>query len=664
MPVETPGDAATEEPFSLSNSDYSGYLDERGELVLTAYFGSEAEASVPESIDGYAVAEIGEEMFAHNAHIRSVALPESLRRISDRAFYDCTNLEKVTIPDGIEFAGEDLFKDCKKLEHIVLCVTRDAALISDHSYRHTRENQTFVPSFSGAFTDFIVKGSLTVDADYALNADCEMHISSTLKVLEGRTLTNYGSIWANGEIFLSGTLITCAGAFSGETPEGAFIQKHATENGTCIHCHRIYPIQCAYTGGKIEKTYDGTKTIALDCANFTVLDGAAQIAAVAAELDSADAGARTAHITFTMTDASLAVEPLDLPATVTKRALTITPKVNQSKVYGALDPEYYSGSVKGLIKGDKLSGSLSREAGESVGAYKITLGTLRCSDNYTIALKSGTFTIAPRPISETVVSGIANQKYTGFAVEPVFAVRVGDETLIANVDYKFEYVNNVQPGTATLRLMGMGNYTGVREIAFRILNTGSGMTYTGIESPGVPGLANPSGDPEGDAAGDTVDLTRVQLGYADIGNVVFNRQNQPQAVDFYLDVSENALHLSPLNANAEMHLTLSRSQIESASADSIVYSDGEISIRFSAAELLSALSDGDALSVYVREIALPRVGKTALYIAFCRNDAPTTLDNAHIESPVFPVLLIQNGGGAKLLRSSDAVQSGLYIFER
>src|SRR5215216_4835353 len=89
--------------------------------------------------------------------------------------------------------------------------------------------------------------------------------------------------------------------------------------------------------------------------------------------------------------------------TITARGLTVTadPK---SKVYGGSDPTLtYSHSA--LYNGDTdsvFSGSLTRAAGENVGTYAITQGTLAVSSNYTIAVFTGAnFTINPKVASVT-----------------------------------------------------------------------------------------------------------------------------------------------------------------------------------------------------------------------------------------------------------------------
>ena len=164
-PTENPTAAPTETPFALSDPDYSGVLDARGELILTAYRGSARELVVPESIDGYDVAEIGAEMFAKNAVLESIELPKTLRRIGDLAFADCVKLESVAIPDAIETVGDDIFENCKKLKTLQLIVERRVALVSARAYRHTREEESFAPEFPMAFTDFMIRGALSIETN-------------------------------------------------------------------------------------------------------------------------------------------------------------------------------------------------------------------------------------------------------------------------------------------------------------------------------------------------------------------------------------------------------------------------------------------------------------------------------------------------------------------
>ena len=87
--------------------------------------------------------------------------------------------------------------------------------------------------------------------------------------------------------------------------------------------------------------------------------------------------------------------------TITPRAITVTADAT-SKVYGAVDPALTAQVTLGnLVGGDVLTGSLTRDAGEAVGSYGITLGTLTAGANYALTYQAGTLTIGTRAVEVT-----------------------------------------------------------------------------------------------------------------------------------------------------------------------------------------------------------------------------------------------------------------------
>lgn len=87
--------------------------------------------------------------------------------------------------------------------------------------------------------------------------------------------------------------------------------------------------------------------------------------------------------------------------TVTPRPITITAD-DKEKTYGDNDPAFtYSITSGNLVGSDSFSGSLSRDEGDGVGEYDITVGTLSAGSNYEVTVNGGTLTINPRPITIT-----------------------------------------------------------------------------------------------------------------------------------------------------------------------------------------------------------------------------------------------------------------------
>ena len=96
--------------------------------------------------------------------------------------------------------------------------------------------------------------------------------------------------------------------------------------------------------------------------------------------------------------------------------------------------------------------------------------------------KFSTFAIsACNDISAAVVGTIPDQTYTGSEIRPAVRVTVnGNETLTEGVDYSISYRNNVQTGTASVIITGMGAFAGSSKTAnFNIVRPGSSGSGSG-----------------------------------------------------------------------------------------------------------------------------------------------------------------------------------------
>ena len=71
--------------------------------------------------------------------------------------------------------------------------------------------------------------------------------------------------------------------------------------------------------------------------------------------------------------------------------------------------------------------------------------------------------------SEITVESIADQTYTGSALTPKVVVKAGSKVLAKNVDYTVSYSNNVNVGTASVKITGKGSYKGSYTVNFKIL---------------------------------------------------------------------------------------------------------------------------------------------------------------------------------------------------
>lgn len=107
------------------------------------------------------------------------------------------------------------------------------------------------------------------------------------------------------------------------------------------------------------------------------------------------------------------------------------------------------------------------DAYKAAGTYNITVAA-KNGGNFT-GTRTVKLTITnSRLISKAAVKKIMPQEYTGSAVEPAFSVTYGKVTLSEGTDYTAAYSNNVEVGTATVILTGIGEYAGTKKVTFRI----------------------------------------------------------------------------------------------------------------------------------------------------------------------------------------------------
>ncbi len=129
---------------------------------------------------------------------------------------------------------------------------------------------------------------------------------------------------------------------------------------------------------------DGETTIPADEYTVTIKDGDGNTVT-----DPKDAGTYT--VTITDNDGGNYTVSGTTTFTINKATLTVTANA-QEKEIGADDPAL-TYTYEGLAAGDNITGNLTREAGEAVGSYAISKGTLTAGDNYDIDFTEATLTI-------------------------------------------------------------------------------------------------------------------------------------------------------------------------------------------------------------------------------------------------------------------------------
>lgn len=168
--------------------------------------------------------------------------------------------------------------------------------------------------------------------------------------------------------------------------------------------------------------------------------------------------------------------------TIEPRAIEVTVGGTE-KVYGEADPETLGVVITEgeLVDSDSLTGSPQRAAGEDVGDYAVTGGTLALSSNYTLSVVPGTFTVTPRALELQLGFTIsAYGQPIAPAVPSVSGLQFSDEIVSLVETFDGSTVLPVDPGATE------------RSISSIVTAPGGASNYALTVTPGTHIVTGPS----------------------------------------------------------------------------------------------------------------------------------------------------------------------------
>ena len=184
--------------------------------------------------------------------------------------------------------------------------------------------------------------------------------------------------------------------------------------------------------------------------------------------------------------------------------MTATLTINKGQVAKPTEVSFdvtYDGTEKTYALAESDLYTITNNKATNAGTYKAKVA-LNDKDNYewndsTSDDLEYEFVIEQANISSaTLANEIEDQVYTGSAITPAFELIFNNATL-DDENYDVEYSNNINAGTATITVTGLGNFKGTKVITFKIIsyitynityitNGGSAvttrLTYTSVEN--------------------------------------------------------------------------------------------------------------------------------------------------------------------------------------
>ena len=132
-----------------------------------------------------------------------------------------------------------------------------------------------------------------------------------------------------------------------------------------------------------------------------------------------------------------------------------------------LNPGWSTGNIcNGSISGNTATFTVkTSDHNKELGEYNTYIYAYDSFGNY--STKSVQVNLS-KSVDELDVSAISAQNFTGKALTPAVTVSDGGRVLAKDVDYKLTYSNNTAVGKASVRITGMGDYSGSRIVNFNI----------------------------------------------------------------------------------------------------------------------------------------------------------------------------------------------------
>lgn len=99
---------------------------------------------------------------------------------------------------------------------------------------------------------------------------------------------------------------------------------------------------------------------------------------------------------------------------------------------------------------------------------RATVMATATSDSYYIGTATGSFNISNTAVGMEITGYASTYTYTGNAISPDVVVTMNGRTLTRGTDYTVTYSNNINVGTATMTINGIGSFSGTKTINYTI----------------------------------------------------------------------------------------------------------------------------------------------------------------------------------------------------
>lgn len=368
---------------------------------------------------------IGDEAFEYCRNLESVEFSESVESIGQEAFKGCENLKEVKIPDSVTTIEESAFERCKSLTKVKM--SSDVRVIS-----------------AKAFMDCTSLSDFIWEADSKFVFD---KVFYNCKALKNFDFTGVELVYLNS---FTGSGVTAVTLGHNKNDEATDLSTIETQS--FMGCENLDTVAI---GGNVTTIKSEAFASCSSLETAVISDSVINIATNA--FDNCDS------LTIYCEEDSYA-HKYAVKNNIPVSTFVVAPIPNQTYTGSAIEPEI-DVSVSGEKVMENADFTVKYSDNINVGTAKVTVSG---KGIYKVLSSIANFTIITKSIAPVTFAEISEQDYTGEAVIPTLTVTDGNKVLKEGIDYTVTFKNNVNEGTATATIQGIGNYHGTASVNFEI----------------------------------------------------------------------------------------------------------------------------------------------------------------------------------------------------
>ena len=473
--------------------------------------------------------------------LKNINLPEGLESIYSRAFISCSNLTNLTLPSTLTRIDEIAFSNGPRFKNNELTVPKGVTTITSRSFENIKDLKTInvengvtkIEGYAFADNDSLTRINLPSSITSVEYTACKYYAEEKYATCDIYIDKYKGSIRCSSNWGTTGTIYWKARDFKNTTDNTVVISDVADQTYTgsliapnvTVTCNDVELVKDTdYTVSYSNNKNVGTATISITGIgdytgtikkNFNIVARGISDTTIGSIPNQTYTGNSISALPVITYNGATLTKGTDYTLTYSNNVNvgTGTVTIKGQGNFKGTTSKTFSISARAMSDTSVANVSSQTYTGNSISPLPtITYNnkTLKKDTDYTLSYSnntnagtatititgkgnftgttSKTFSISARAMSDTSVTNISSQTYTGNGISPLPTITYNNKTLKKDTDYTLSYSDNINAGTATITITGKGNFTGTTSKTFSIsaramsdtsVTNISSQTYTG-----------------------------------------------------------------------------------------------------------------------------------------------------------------------------------------